>query len=101
MEAVRKYDLRPKFKQLGIAVAGLRMTCLPNIGTGDILEFFCIPVEGGKPRQINLGVHLLRRQRTHPDGTHIVFGSYGSTANFKLRPAGIWMMKNVLALDKK
>jgi hypothetical protein len=77
------------------------MTCLPNIGTGDMLEFFCIPAEGGEPRLFNLGVHMLRRHRLHPDGRYIVFGSYGSIADFKLRQAGIWMMKNVLVLDKK
>jgi Tol biopolymer transport system component len=62
-------------------------------------SLFCIPVDGGEPREIGFGVHLLFRPRIHPEGRHVVFGSFGKIEDFEkkaMRDTGIWMMENIL-----
>ena len=59
---------------------------------------FCVPVDGGEPRAINLGVHLLFNPRIHPDGRHVAFGTFGTIEDTMtaMRATGIWMMENIL-----
>jgi len=62
-------------------------------------SLYYVSSEGGEPRSIDLGVHLVLRPRIHPDGKHVTFGSFGKVEDFAksmMRATGIWMMENIL-----
>jgi Tol biopolymer transport system component len=63
---------------------------------------FCIPVDGGEPRAINFGVHLLFNPRIHPDGKNVAFGTFGKIEDniTAMKATGIWMMENFLPKKK-
>jgi hypothetical protein len=60
-----------------------------------------IPIQGGEPHNIDLGVHLVRRHKLHPNGRHIVFGSFGPIVEFKPQFPGIWLMENIMSVIEK
>ncbi|NOR12393.1 MAG: hypothetical protein GQ545_03985, partial [Candidatus Aminicenantes bacterium] len=64
-------------------------------------SLWSIPVEGGEPQEIELGVWLIFNLTMHPDGKHIAFASWGFPDFSKAGPTEVWMMENILPSDKK
>jgi Tol biopolymer transport system component len=63
-------------------------------------SLWSIPVEGGEPKEIELGVWLMFNLTMHPDGKHIAFASWGFPDFSKMGPTEVWMMENILPSDK-
>ncbi len=59
-------------------------------------SLWSIPVEGGEPQEIELGVWLIFNLTIHPDGRHIAFASWGFPDFSKAGPTEVWMMENIL-----
>ena len=64
-------------------------------------SLFYVPINGGEPLEIDLSVHLVRRHKLHPDGRHVVFGSFGLIKDLKLQFPSIWMMENIMSVIEK
>jgi Tol biopolymer transport system component len=59
-------------------------------------SLWLIPVEGGEPREVGLGVWLMFNLTIHPDGKHIAFASWGFPDFSKAGPTEVWMMENII-----
>jgi Tol biopolymer transport system component len=58
-------------------------------------SLWSIPIEGGEPQEIELGVWLMFNPTMHPDGKHIAFASWGFPDFSKMGPTEVWMMENI------